>query len=112
MRCSWLLIAVLGACGGGGGGDGGDDGGGDDDGGVPGSCDPFGRYGVPQTTFTLPVPGNGNLAFNDIQAAFPDVDWMTLDRLYIPAGSYRTVRLDNLPVRSAERPLVITNLGG
>src|SRR6185369_16789709 len=35
-----------------------------------------------------------------------------LDRLYIPAGAYRTVLLGGLPERSAARPLVITNLGG
>ena len=112
-RTTVLAMVILSACGGGGGD--GDDGGDDDgggDGGVPTSCEPFGHYPAPQTTFTLPVPQNGNLAFNDVQAAFPEVDWSTLDRLYIPAGQYRTVRLDNLPVRTAERPLIITNLGG
>ncbi|MEZ4404441.1 MAG: right-handed parallel beta-helix repeat-containing protein [Kofleriaceae bacterium] len=111
MRTLIALAGILlGACGSAGGGAG--DGGLDGDGGVPGSCEPFGRYGVPATTFTLPATGRGDLAYGDVQAAFPEVDWATLDRLYLPAGTYTTIRLENLPVRTADRPLVITNLGG
>lgn len=36
---------------------------------------------------------------------------MTLDRLYLPAGQWKNIYLGNLPVRTAERPLVITNKG-
>ncbi len=64
-------------------------------------------------TFTLPGPSaNGGMWFPDLQDSFPGVDWQTLDRLYIPAAHYRNVRLGNLPLRSAARPLVITNIGG
>jgi len=90
------------------GGMGGDGGGG----GVGGSddCEAFGRHGTPENTFTLPT--ESSTYYPDIQAAFPDVDWQTLDRLYIPAGSYPSLNLGNLPDRDAARPLVITNLGG
>lgn len=87
-----------------------------------GGNDPFvpsyGRFGVPETTFTLPAPAPGGdgappaLYFPHVQTSFPDVDWATLDRLYLPAGTYRTLCLGDLPTRSADRPLVITNLGG
>ena len=64
-------------------------------------------------TLTLPAPApGGGLYFGDLQAAFPGVDWGTLDRLYLPAGHWGAVLLGNLPQRSADRPLVITNLGG
>src|SRR5262245_1257496 len=74
----------------GGAGAGGDGGGGDGGGGSGGAapCEPFGRFGKPETTFTLPVDGDG-IYFTDVQASFPEVDWATVDRLYIPAGSYR-----------------------
>ena len=75
-------------------------------------CEPFGHWPAPTNTFTLPVPANGHLAYNNIQTAFPNVDWQTLDRLYIPAGVYKTLRFDNLPTRTAARPLIITNKGG
>lgn len=76
------------------------------------SCDPPGHFGgAPAMTFTL-VPKNGALAYNDVQAAFPDVDWQNLDRLYIPAGTYTQIMLANLPERTAAHPLIITNLGG
>jgi hypothetical protein len=52
------------------------------------------------------------LYYPDLAQKFPDVAWATLDRLYIPAGKYRTIQLGALPKRSAMRPLVITNLGG
>ncbi len=48
----------------------------------------------------------------DVQASYPDVNWQTLDRLYIPAGRYSSFWLGNLPIREADRPLVITNFGG
>jgi hypothetical protein len=65
-------------------------------------------------TFTLPKPAGqgGELYFPDLVEAFPDVDFAKLDRLYLPAGSYRSVLLGKLPERSAERPLVISNAGG
>jgi len=78
----------------------------------------YGRFGEePENTFTLPRPvataGNlPELYHPDLAKDFPDVDFGTLDRLYIPAGEYKTVLLGKLPERSVERPLVITNLGG
>lgn len=89
----------------------GDGDGGDGDGGTVSSCDPPGHFGVPTTTFTLPVTG-ASISYSDVQAAFPQVDWTTLDRLYLPAGMYTSIELGNLPVRTADRPLVITNKGG
>jgi hypothetical protein len=70
--------------------------------------------GAPESTFTLPIPDGDTPALYhpDLGADFPDVDFATLDRLYIPAGAYRTVLLGALPERAPERPLVITNLGG
>lgn len=69
---------------------------------------------APETTFTLPVPDGDTPALYhpDLAGDFPEVDFATLDRLYIPAGEYRTVLLGGLPERDPERPLVITNLGG
>jgi hypothetical protein len=78
----------------------------------------YGRYGkAPEHTFTLPVPTapSGELPalyHPDLAKAFPDVDFATLDRLYIPAGEYKTILLGKLPERSTGRPLVISNLGG
>ncbi|WP_148313315.1 right-handed parallel beta-helix repeat-containing protein [Sorangium cellulosum] len=77
----------------------------------------YGRFGEPRTTFTLPAPAPEEgerpaIAVPDLAEAFPEVDWSALDRLYIPAGEYRSILLGGLPERSAERPLVITNLGG
>jgi len=82
-----------------------------DDGAVS-SCDPPGRFGVPEHTFVLPASSATGFSYTDVQAAFPEVDWMTLDRLYLPAGQWTNILLDNLPKRSADRPLVITNQGG
>jgi hypothetical protein len=48
----------------------------------------------------------------DLIEEFPDVDFASLDRLYVPAGEYRTILLGGLPERAPERPLVITNRGG
>ncbi len=73
----------------------------------------YGRWGIPETTFTLPGPnGGGGLYYPDVQASFPQVDWANLDRLYIPAGHYNYIRLGNFPNRSPSDPLVITNSGG
>ncbi|AUX28956.1 MULTISPECIES: right-handed parallel beta-helix repeat-containing protein [Sorangium] len=77
----------------------------------------YGRFGEPTTTFTLPAPAPKEgerpaIAVPDLAEAFPEVDWSALDRLYIPAGEYRSILLGGLPERGAERPLVITNLGG
>ncbi len=84
-------------------------------GGAPGSCDAFGHFGVPTSTFTLPAqgsPGSQTLAYDDVQKSFPMVAWATLDRLYLPAGSYTELNLGNLPARDPAHPLVITNQGG
>jgi hypothetical protein len=105
-----LTLATTMACGGGGG----QDGGGDDDprpDAVVSSCDPPGHFGNATTTFELPPNGTG-FSYTDVQAAFPEVDWSTLDRLYIPAGQYTNFLVGNLPDRTADRPLVITNRGG
>lgn len=72
-----------------------------------------GRWPPPESTFTLPTISEGaGYHYPDIQASFPDVDWSRLDRLYIPAGRYRFIRIGNLPARDPARPLVITNRGG
>lgn len=117
----WWFLAVLGACAACGGGDsastddaGTGDGGSIDAGPVT-SCDPPGKFGVPAKTLTLPAIGSGGnarLTYTDVQASFPNVDWQTLDRLYLPAGVYLQIMLGNLPDRTADHPLVITNLGG
>src|SRR5262249_24031246 len=75
------------------------------------SCEPFGHFPAPEITFTLPASGE-SIYYLDVQASFPDVDWSKLDRLFIPAGSYKHMTLGNLPDRDAARPLVITNKGG
>lgn len=74
----------------------------------------YGVFGDAENSFTLPeVSGElPRMAHQDVQADFPDVDWATLDRLYIPANHYGSIYLGNLPARSADRRLVITNLGG
>lgn len=73
-----------------------------------------GQWGAPGETFTLPAPAEegGAIYYPDLQASFPDVDWETLDRLYVPAGHWRSLLLGNLPQRSLVEPLVITNQGG
>lgn len=101
--------------GGKGSGEGGDaDRGENDDGPNPDKVTGYGIFGKAETTFTLPeMTGDlPRLAYEDVQTAFPEVDWDRLDRLYIPANHYGSVLLGNLPVRSAERRLVITNQGG
>jgi hypothetical protein len=78
----------------------------------------YGRFGeAPANTFTLPKPAAAagslpELYHPDLAKDFPDVDFATLDRLYIQAGEYKTILLGKLPVRTAERPLVISNIGG
>ncbi|CAN5759425.1 hypothetical protein BH11MYX2_BH11MYX2_25390 [soil metagenome] len=118
VRLGWLaLIAAIG-CGGGSSSSGDDKPGGDDaapiDSGPVSSCDPPGHFGASTSSFTLPTPSGTTTGFNyaDVQAAFPAVDWMTIDRLYIPAGHYTNIELGNLPTRTAEHPLLITNTGG
>ncbi len=65
------------------------------------------------STLTLPTRAAcEGLYFIDIQASYPDVDFTSLDRLYIPGGHYRLIRLGNLPDRTAENPLIITNKDG
>ncbi len=64
-------------------------------------------------TLTLPEPApGGGIYYGDVQASFPGVNWQTLDRLYLPAGHWGALLLGNLPDRSSDRPLVITNSGG
>jgi hypothetical protein len=77
----------------------------------------YGRFGEPGETFTLPTPTSDDgmppaMYHVDLASEFPEVDWANLDRLYIPAGEYRTLLLGGLPERSLDEPLVITNLGG
>lgn len=63
-------------------------------------------------TRELDVNGRPHIYLNDIQADYPGVNWQTLERLYIPAGHYDYIRLNNLPQRTAQNPLIITNYGG
>ncbi|MDR6554862.1 InlB B-repeat-containing protein [Paenibacillus qinlingensis] len=65
-------------------------------------------------TFILPTPAQGTttMIYLDVQTSFPQVNWQTLDRLYIPAGNYTQFQVGNLPQRSASEPLIITNYGG
>jgi len=79
--------------------------------GVPKACEEFGHFGEPSLTFTLPA-GKPTISYPDVQKSFPDVDWKNLERLYVPAGKYKTFELGNLPVREANRKLVITNIAG
>jgi hypothetical protein len=74
---------------------------------------PDGEWGVPQFTLTIPAPSLGQgLYLVDIQASYPAVDWSTLDRIYLEGGEYKFLRIGNLPVRSPDRPLIITNTNG
>jgi len=79
--------------------------------GSPTACEDFGHFGEPSLTFTLPA-GKPTISYPDVQKSFPDVDWKNLERLYVPAGKYKTFELGNLPVREASQKLVITNIGG
>mgnify|MGYP001467594724 CR=1 FL=1 len=87
------------------------DSGGETDG-PPMACEPFGKWPAPETTFVLPAREGTGIYYPDVQASFPEVDWATLDRLYVPAGQYTQLNLGNLPDRSPDDPLVITNMGG
>jgi len=72
-----------------------------------------GVFGPPGASFTLPTPNEGSgIYLPDIQASHPEVDWQGINRLYIPAGHYPFIRIGNLPDRSADNRLVITNIGG
>lgn len=75
-------------------------------------CEAFGVYGPPGTTFTLPAVDGEAIYYPDLPASFPEVDFSTLSRLYIPAGRYKALNLGNLPMREPGAPLIITNLGG
>jgi hypothetical protein len=73
----------------------------------------YGRWGVPEHVLVLPEKADGTgYYYKDIQASFPAVDWQSLERLYIPAGNYSFINIGNLPERSADNPLIITNHGG
>lgn len=75
-----------------------------------------GYYDTPETSLTITGSTNSSdqqyIYYIDVQASFPDVEWQTLDRLYIASGHYSLIRLGNLPERSADNPLIITNSGG
>ncbi|HEY3255512.1 MAG TPA: hypothetical protein VGJ91_16250, partial [Polyangiaceae bacterium] len=62
---------------------------------APGACEEFGHFGTPSLTFTLPA-GQPTISYPDVQKSFPNVDWKNLERLYIPAGKYKTFELGNL----------------
>ena len=83
---------------------------------TPGSCDPFGRFPVPTTSFEVgpadAASDDHGLYMPDVQARFPNVDWMHIDRFYIDAGTYSYIYIGNLPNRTADHPLIITNKGG
>lgn len=71
------------------------------------------------SNITLPPPGTNTdpsegMYVIDVQAAYPNANWSDVDRLYIPSGHYKFLRLGNLPDRCQPggKPLVITNLGG
>jgi hypothetical protein len=79
----------------------------------PSQRNPDGQWGVPQFTLTVPAPPLGQGVYLvDIQASYPAIDWSTLDRLYLEGGEYKYLRIGNLPARSPNRPLVITNING
>jgi hypothetical protein len=82
-----------------------------------GSTEPvYGHFGEAKETYTLPTQDAGEgyltISVTDVRAKYPTVKWDSLDRLYLPAGKYRNILLGNLPKRTADHPLVITNLGG
>ena len=70
-----------------------------------------GEWGMPNNTLTISGTNN-QLYLIDIQNTYSNVDWSTLDRLYIDAGQYKFIRIGNLPNRNASRPLIITNING
>lgn len=63
--------------------------------------------------FEIPAPdSSGGLYRADIQAFYPKVDWQSLDVLCLPAGQLKFIRIGNLPDRTAQNPLTITNCAG
>ena len=60
-----------------------------------GSGSTSGHWAEPRSTFTLPVPepgaGKPALYHPELTSEFATVDWSTVDRLYIPAGAYRSI---------------------
>lgn len=73
----------------------------------------YGRWDPPEAIFVLPSKADGSgYYYPDIQASFTDINWQTLDRLYIPAGKYSFINIGNLPNRNPCDPLIITNYGG
>src|SRR5688500_10319551 len=70
--------------------------------------EPFGHCGVATSMFELPTTEGEGIYYDDVQAAFPGVDWSDVDRLYNPAGTYPSLLLGNLPDRDPADPLVIT----
>ena len=55
-----------------------------------------GRWGLPEDILVLPAKADGQgYYYPDIQAAFPNMDWQSLERLYIPAGSYNFINMGN-----------------
>ena len=78
-----------------------------------GLLNPDGEWGAPEFTLTVAAPPLGQGVYLvDIQASYPAIDWNTLDRLYLEGGEYKFLRIGNLPVRSPDRPLIITNIHG
>ncbi len=74
---------------------------------------PLFSYAGTLNTFTLPSKNTCEGSYYaDIQSSFPQVDFNTLDRLYIPAGHYSFYQIGNLPQRNSSNPLVISNQGG
>lgn len=72
-----------------------------------------GRFVSPTETLIIDSSTHGEgVYYIDIQDSFPDVNWNTLERLYIAAGQYAFIRIGNLPDRTTDNPLVITNYGG
>ena len=65
------------------------------------------------SVFTIPDanPANG-LYRPDIQSSYPEVNWQELDVLCLPPAQYKFIRIGNLPNRTPENPLTITNCGG
>ena len=74
----------------------------------------YGRlaHRAPRSRSSAPDQPFPDVYLTDVQAKYPSVDWQGIDRLYIPAGNYKSILLGNLPKRPANKPLVITNLGG
>lgn len=72
-----------------------------------------GHYPPPDPAKVIIIDGPNfgpGLSLTDIQASHPGI--VDADRLYIRAGHYAWIEIRNLPERTADRPLVITNLGG